>query len=93
MMDGSEANVSNGTCNVAVYQTRAQATKKGEIEELCVINGTSAPGFVNTVAAAIEKHKRKACGCGASNVFIESRHESGWDTSSVTLIAFRYVTK
>ncbi len=93
MMDGSEIVHTSGSCNVTVYQTRAQATKKGEIEELCIINGTSSGSFSHTIATAVEKHKGKACGCGASNVYIESRTQSGFDVATVTMIAFKYVGK
>ena len=93
MMDGTEVERHAGSCNVTVYQTRAQATKRGEIEELCIINGTSSMSFSHTVAVAVAKHKNKACACGATNVYIESRHETGWDLATVTMIAFKYVTK
>lgn len=82
--------IPEGQCSVAVYQTRGQALKAGAIDELCVISGTSSGSFSHTVATAIQKHKGKACGCGATRVFIESRAQSGWDVATVTLIAFRY---
>jgi hypothetical protein len=91
MMDGTEISPSAGSCNVTVYQTRAQATKRGEIEELCIINGTSSMSFSHTVATAVEKHKGKACACGASNVYIESRREAVMDVATVTMVAFRYL--
>jgi hypothetical protein len=79
------------SCGVQVFQTRRQAEKLGEIEELCIIQGTSAFSFSHTVATAIDKHKHKACSCGASRVFIESRRESGLEVATVTMIAFRVV--
>lgn len=82
--------IPEGQCSVTVYQTRGQALKAGAIDELCVINGTSSGSFIHTVATAVQKHKDKACGCGATRVFIESRAQSGWDVATVTLIAFRY---
>nr|MBL8412739.1 hypothetical protein [Dechloromonas sp.] len=82
---------SDGGCTVTVWPTRAQAIKRGEIEELCIINGSSAFSFTHTVATAIAKHKSKACDCGASNVYIESRRETGLEVATVTMVAFRFV--
>ena len=79
------------TCNVRVYQTYQQAIQPGPIEELCIINGTSSGSFSHTVQTAINKHKNKACGCGATNVYIQSRSDSGWDVATVSLVAFRYI--
>lgn len=87
----SEQPISSDKCTVTVYQTRGQALKQGEIEELCIINGTSSGSFSHTVATAVQKHKNKACTCGATRVFIESRSESGWDLATVTMIAFKYI--
>src|SRR5574340_507882 len=81
-----------GRCDVTVYQTRAQALKHGAIEELCIINGTSSGSFSHTIATAIEKHKSEACACGATNVYVGSRQETGWQPASVSMVAFRYVT-
>lgn len=83
--------IPDGKCSVTVYQTRGQAMKGGEIEEMCVINGTSSGSFSHTVATAVAKHKDKACTCGATNVFIESRAEASLDVAKVTMIAFKYV--
>jgi len=77
-------------CEVKVYQTYQQAIQKGPIEELCVINGTSSGSFDHSIATAIKKHKGKACACGASNVYVQSQSDSGWDVATVTLIAFRH---
>lgn len=63
----------------------------GEIEELCIINGTSSGSFSHSVATAIAKHKDKACACGATNVYVESRREGTLDVASVTLVAFKVV--
>jgi hypothetical protein len=91
VIDGSAVAPLSGACNVRVYQTRRQAEKLGEIEERCIINGTSSMSFVHTVAVAVEKHKDKACACGATNIYIESRHQTGFDLATVTMIAFRVV--
>lgn len=91
MIDGSGATPLSANCNVRVYQTRRQAEKLGELEELCIINGTSSMSFVHSVAVAVDKHKDKACACGATNVFIESRHQTGFDLATVTMVAFRVV--
>jgi hypothetical protein len=93
MMDGSEGQVTEGTCDVKVYQTRAQALKGGEIDELCVITGTSMFSFVHTYEVAVSKHKDKACACGGNAVYIESRSPpAGFNgPATVSMIAFRYV--
>ena len=83
--------VNPATCNVTVHPTYQQATKSGPIEELCIINGTSSGSFSHTVQTAINKHKSKACACGATNVYIQSRSDSGLDVATVSLVAFRYV--
>lgn len=85
--------ISPEACEVNVHQTYQQAIKQGPIEELCVINGTSSGSFSHTVATAIKKHKDKACGCGAKDVYIQSQTRSGMDVATVTLVAFRYVEK
>jgi hypothetical protein len=92
-MDGSPLTSTSGDCQVTVYQTRAQAMKNGEIEELCLITGSSVPSFVHTIETAIEKHKNKACSCGATNVFVESRNEVFMGPANVTMVAFKYVNK
>lgn len=94
MMDGSEGQVTEGTCDVNVYQTRAQALKGGEIDELCIITGTSIPSFVHTYEVAVAKHKDKACACGANAVYIESRSPpAGFNgPATVSMVAFRYVS-
>jgi hypothetical protein len=84
---------SSADCDVTVHQTYQQAIKRGPIEELCIINGTSSGSFSHTVQTAINKHKNKACGCGATNVYIQSRSDSGWDVATVSLVAFRYVVQ
>lgn len=85
--------VGDSNCQIRVYQTQAQALKGGPIDELCIITGTSSMSFVHTVATAIEKHKDKACACGARDVYIQSRMQDGWNLASVTMIAFRYAPK
>lgn len=89
----NDAPIPEGRCSVTVYQTRGQALKHGAIDELCIINGTSSGSFSHTISTAVQKHKDKACSCGATRVFIESRSESGWDVATVTLVAFRYLEK
>lgn len=45
----------------------------------------------HTSATAIEKHKGKACSCGANAVYVQSRHDpGGLDLATVTMVAFRY---
>ena len=80
---------SDAPCNVRVYGTYQQAVKAGPIEELCVISGTSAPGWSNTVAAAVEKHKSKVCACGGEAAYIQSRSGTVFSAASVTMVAFK----
>ena len=94
MMGGSDVPVSEAACDVRVYQTQAQALKQGPIDELCTIEGTSAPGFDHSVPAAIAKHKGKACGCGATGVYVQSRSQPGIFSgpATVSMVAFRYAS-
>lgn len=85
--------VAASSCHVNVYQTRGQATKRGEIKELCIISGTSSGSFIHTFANAIAMHKDKACACGATNVYVESRSEGFLDVAKVTMVGFRFVNK
>lgn len=81
------------SCNVKVYSSLAAAEKEGEIEELCIISGTSSGSFSHTVATAIKKHKNKACECGADNVYIQAQDAVTLGTASVTLIGFRFISR
>ena len=67
-----------------------QPLANGDIEELCIITGTSSGSFSHTVATAIKKHKDKACECGAENVYIQAQDAGTLGTASVTLVGFRY---
>ncbi len=77
-------------CRVTVHSSLDAAKSKGEIEELCIVSGTSSGSFSHTVATAIEKHKDKACGCGAKDVYIQAQDAGTLGTASVTLVGFRY---
>lgn len=83
--------ISGSQCSVTVYATEAQARRHGEIEEVCIIEGTSSGSFVHTPDTAISKHKNKACGCGVDNVYVQSRQPMGMGVASVSMVAFRYV--
>jgi len=78
-------------CSAKVFSSLESAQSKGEIEELCVITGTSSGSFSHTVATAINKHKDKACECGAEYVYIQAQDAGTSGTASVTLIGFRYI--
>lgn len=80
----------SGQCSVTVYQTRGQALENGEIEEMCIINGTSSGSFRHSIANAIDMHKDRACECGATDVFVESRSDTGFSVAEVSLVAFKY---
>jgi hypothetical protein len=86
--------VDKGDCPVTVYQSKNAAEKIGEIEELCVIEGTSsASGAIlyHRPEDAIRKHARKACECGADSFYIRSQAMSGMALASATMVAFKYV--
>jgi len=93
MLDSSPVKTAANDCNVIVYQTLKQAEKNGQIEELCIVTGTSSGSFSHTVATAVEKHKSKACQCGATNVYIQSRTDGDLGLANVTMVAFRYAGK
>ena len=73
-----------------MYSSLESAKSKEEIEELCMITGTSSGSFSHTVATAVQKHKDRACECGADNVYIQAQDAGTLGTASVTLIGFRY---
>jgi len=77
-------------CNVKVFSSLESAKANGDIEELCIITGTSSGSFSHTVATAIQKHKDKACECGVDNVYIQAQDAGTLGTASVTLVGFRY---
>ena len=77
-------------CTVKVFSSLESAKANGDIEELCIITGTSSGSFSHTVATAIKKHKDKACECGADNVYIQAQDAGTLGTASVTLVGFRY---
>jgi hypothetical protein len=78
------------SCNVKVFSSLEAAKSGGHIEELCMVTGTSSGSFSHTVATAIQKHKDKACECGADNVYVQAQDAGTLGTASVTLIGFRY---
>lgn len=92
-LDGSPLMASADNCSVTVYATLKQAELNGPIEELCVVTGTSSGSFSHTVATAVEKHKDKACQCGATNAYIQSRAEGDLGIANVTMVGFRYIDK
>ena len=79
-----------GTCEVAVYQTRAIALERGPIEELCVVSGSSSGSFRHDIATAINKQKDGICACGATSAYVESRSDTGLSVATATLVGFRY---
>lgn len=80
--------VPKSECSVDVDQTEAQAKKLGKLIELCVIEGTSSGSFAHTAATAIRKHKDKACRCGATKVYVQSRQPMGMSVASVSMVCF-----
>lgn len=83
--------VPSSQCRVKVFLTKDQALRKGEIEELCVISGSSSGSFVHTPEAAINKHKDKACKCGGTNVYVRSEAPSGGGVATASMVAFKFV--
>jgi len=77
-------------CEVKVWASRQSAQDVGKLKELCLITGTSSMSFSHTVATAIEKHKRDACACGATNVYIQHQDPGTLGTASVSLVAFEF---
>jgi len=77
-------------CNVKVFSSLESASAGGVIVEMCLITGTSSGSFSHTVATAIQKHKDKACECGADNFYIQAQDAGTLGTASVTLVAFKY---
>ena len=94
-IDGREIDPSFAqSCDVRVYQTYQSAIARGPIEELCVINGSASMSFDKSVSGTINRHKLKACACGATEVYIQSR--TGGDffsDTTVNMVAFRRINK
>jgi hypothetical protein len=91
MQIASAPAVPAGQCQVRVFLSKDQALKLGEIEELCVISGSSSGSFVHTPEVAINKHKTKACQCGGTNVYVRSESPGGLGVATASMVAFRYV--
>lgn len=77
-------------CVVSIFQTANDAEKNGDITELCVIEGTSSGSFKHTPETAIRKHAKKACGCGANKVYVQSRARADWGVAKASMVAFKY---
>ena len=80
-------------CTVTVYQTEDQAEKEGDLEEICIIDGTSSMSFSHTPETAIKKHAKKACDCGVDKVYVASRSKMGVGVATVSMVGFEWVTK
>ena len=83
--------VSKKGCDVTVYQTLMSALKNGEIEEICIIEGTSSGSLHHTAEVAIKKNAHEACGCGTDTVYVMSRSEPNGVTAHVAMVAFKFV--
>lgn len=83
--------IPDSECKVDVYLTRASAEENGSMQELCVIDGSSSGSFAHTAQTAINKHKAKACECGATNVYVRSTEPMGLGPAKVSMVAFRYI--
>ena len=80
----------DATCDVNVYQTRGQAEARGPFEEMCIISGTTSGSFRHTIDNAIAMHKDEACECGATDVYVESRSDTGTGLATATMVAIRF---
>lgn len=80
-----EDNYSGNDCHVDLYMSRAQAEAGGPIQTLCLITGNLSMTFDKSIIGNINRHKMKACSCGARKVYI---HHA--DVDGIGLIAFRY---
>lgn len=80
-------------CTVTVYQTVDQAEKEGDIEEVCIIDGTSSMSFNHTPETAVKKHANKACDCGVDKVYVASRSKMGVGVATVSMVGFEWVTQ
>jgi hypothetical protein len=91
---GSSEVFDGGQCDLRVFQTKGMAVDKGPIKEVCVVKGTNAFTFDFTEQGAIKKMKKKVCGCGVVNAYIQSSHqESDMGFTGlyyVTLVGFKY---
>ena len=91
---GSSEVFDGGQCNLRVFQTKGMALGKGAIKEVCVVKGTNAFTFDFSEEGAIKKMKKKVCGCGVENAYIQSSHqESDMGFTGlyyVTLVGFKY---
>jgi hypothetical protein len=83
--------VDNNGCHVTVHHTPLSAQQNGEIEELCLIEGTTSGSSDHTIENAIETYAHQACGCGADKVYVMSRSEPDKKSAHVVMVAFRYV--
>ena len=78
---------------MTIYQTEADAEKRGQINELCVIEGTSSGSFKHTPETAIRKHAKKACECNANKVYVQSRSPMDWGVAKASMVAFKWVNE
>lgn len=72
MLNG-QAIYTNGACSVEVFQTKASAEKRGQIHELCVVEGSTAMSFKTGFDGAIENTIKGVCSCGANKAYVQSR--------------------
>ena len=73
-------------CSITLFASKAEAERFGEVEELCLIAGTSA-------FSAIEKNQLQICNCGADKVFIQQQKPSSAGSGTVNVVGFRYKAK
>lgn len=80
-------------CEVTVYQTQLSALKNGEIEEICLIQGTSSGQVRQTSEKAIRNNAHAACGCGTDKLYVMSRSSPDSTSAHVVMVAFRYLAE
>ncbi len=82
---------SKGDCSVLLFPTKAAALRKGQITEMCVVSGNSAPSFDHSVPGAIKKNIKHLCACGADKAYIQSSATGAMGgPSSVSMVGFDY---
>lgn len=80
-------------CNVTIYQTPFAALKNGEIEEICIIEGTESGVRKTTAEKVIRKNAHEACGCGTNKAYLKSHSEPDGKSAHVVMVAFRYANE
>jgi hypothetical protein len=92
-MLNEQSTYSAGSCKVEVFQTKSSAEEHGKIQELCIVEGSTAMSFKTGFDGAIENTIKGVCRCGTNKAYVQSRHadtdmgfKGPWH---VTLVGFK----